>query len=78
MPKTNVKTSTKIKSNIMCFLPSGSHVVLYCVEIVGRTAIGVARGAFHLGLMMIMMIIDEADDDEYRVGRGQGCASTLD
>ena len=58
--------------------------MLYCVEIVGRTAIGVARGAFHLGLMMmIMMIIDEADDDEtddyeYRVGHGQGCPSTLD
>ena len=57
MPKTNVKTSTKIKPNTMCFLPSGSHVVLYCVEIVGGTAIGVARGAFHLGLLMKMMIM---------------------
>ena len=57
--------------------------MLYCVEIVGRTAIGVARGAFHLGLMMMIMIIDEADndetdDDEYRVGHGQWCPSTLD
>ena len=39
-----------MKPNTMFFLPSGSHVVLYCVEIVGGTAIGVARGAFHLGL----------------------------
>ena len=67
----------------MCFLPSGSHVVLYCVEIVGRTPIGVARGAFHLGLMMKIMIIDgadndETDDDEYRDGHGQGCPSTLE
>ena len=78
-PKTNAKT----KPNTMCFLPSSSHVVLYCVEIVGRTAIGVARGAFHLGLMMMIMIIDEADndetdDDEYRVGHGQWRPSTLD
>ena len=29
--------------------------MLYCVEIVGRTPIRVARGAFHLKLMMIMM-----------------------
>ena len=56
-PKTNVKTSTKMRPNSNCFLPSSSHVVLYCVEIVGRTPIRVARGAFHLKLMIIMMIL---------------------
>ena len=57
MPKIDVKTSTNMKPNTKCFLPSGSHVVLYCVEIVGRTPIRVARGAFHLGLVMKMMIM---------------------
>ena len=50
--------------------------MLNCVEIIRRTPIGVARGAFHLGLMVkmkkIMKIVDndEADDDEYQGGHG--------
>ena len=51
--------------------------MLYCVEIVGRTAIGVARGAFHLGLMMKMMIMMRMIMMNLRVPSTLDCALVI-